>query len=346
MATLEQIVDVQITRQTRVPTQRGFGTPLILGDSDRFTAGERVRTYTSIDQVEADFTSGDKEIELAQDLLSQQVRPTEFKIGQREAGDTAGATGWTEALNAIEAIDGDWYGLLVESVTQADIEEIAQNFVESRIKQFFALTNDAAVPAGTAANVALNLNAAALDRTSVWYSGDTDNSVASAISGLQLPKAPGSTNWAYKTLSGPSFDDLTPTEQQNIENAKANQYIRVAGINITQFGTVASGEYIDVIRGADFLQARIQELVYFELINSEKIPYTNNGIAQVENRLREALNLGVNNQIINPDFTISTPDVADVSQIDKGNRFLPDVTFEATLTGAINKTQIRGTLVL
>jgi hypothetical protein len=242
MATLEQIVDVQITRQTRVPTQRGFGTPLILGDSDRFTAGERVRTYTSIDQVEADFTSGDKEIELAQDLLSQQVRPTEFKIGQREAGDTAGATGWTEALNAIEAIDGDWYGLLVESVTQADIEEIAQNFVESRIKQFFALTNDAAVPAGTAANVALNLNAAALDRTSVWYSGDTDNSVASAISGLQLPKAPGSTNWAYKTLSGPSFDDLTPTEQQNIENAKANQYIRVAGINITQFGTVASGE--------------------------------------------------------------------------------------------------------
>ena len=346
MATLEQIVDVQITRETKVPTQRGFGTPLILGDSDRFTAGERVRTYTSIAQVEADFTTGDAEIDIARDLLSQTVRPTQFKIGQREAGDTAGATGWTEALTAIEAIDDDWYGLILESRVQADVEEVAQNFIESRIKQFFALTSDADVKNGVASNVLENLNAAALDRTSVWYSDDTDNHLASAVVGLQLPKDPGSTNWAHKTVSGPAFDALTPTQQNNIESDNGNQYIRVAGINTTQFGQVVSGEYIDVIRGADFLQARIQELVFFELINSEKIPYTNDGIAQIENRLREALDLGVNNQIINPDFTITVPDVADISVLDKGNRFLPDVEFQATLTGAINKVQIRGRLVL
>lgn len=346
MATLNQIVDVQITRETKVPTQKGFGTPLILGDSDRFTAGERIRTYTSIAQVEADFTTGDLEIDMARDLLSQSIKPSEFKIGQREATDSAGVTGWTEALVAIEAIDDDWYGLTCESRSQADIEEIAQNFIESRIKQYFALTSDADVKNGVAANVLKNLNAAALDRTSVWFSDDADNYLASAIVGLQLPKAPGSTNWAHKTVSGPSFDNLTPTQQGNIEGDKGNQYLRVAGVNTTQFGQVVSGEYIDVMRGADFLQARIQELVFFQLINSEKIPYTNDGIAQIENRLREALNLGVNNQIINDDFTITVPDVADISVIDKGNRFLPDMEFEATLTGAINKTQIRGRLVL
>lgn len=346
MATLSQIVDVQITRESRVPSQKGFGVPLILGDSDRFPAGERIRTYTEISEVEADFTAGDIEIDLARDLLAQDVRPTSFKIGQVEGADGAAPTKWTTALTAIEAIDNDWYGLILESKDQADIEEVAQNWIESRIKLFLARTSDAAVKDATAGNVLENLNAAELDRTAIFYSEDTDNYLDAAIAGLQLPKDPGSTNWAYKGLSGPEFDALTPTEADNITNNEGNIYIRVAGLNVTQFGTVASGEYIDVIRGSDFLQARIQELVYTELVQSEKIPYTNDGIAVVENRLREALQLGVNNQIINPDFTITVPDVADVTEADKGNRFLPDVEFQATLTGAINKVQIRGRLVL
>lgn len=346
MATLSQIVDVQITRESRVPSQRGFGTPLILGDSDRFTAGERIREYTDLAGVEADFTSGDVEIDIARDLLAQQVRPSSFKIGQVEAGDGAAPTKWSTALTAIEAIDDDWYGLILESKDQADIEEVAQNWVESRIKQFFALTADADVKNDVASNVLENLNAANIERTSVWFSEDVDNYLSAAIAGLQLPKDPGSTNWAYQTLSGPDFDDLTPTEQSNITDAKGNIYIRVAGLNITQFGTVAGGEFIDVIRGSDFLQARIQELVYAQLVQSEKIPFTNQGISLVENRLREALDLGVQNQIINEDYTITVPDVSAVSDLDKGNRFLPDVEFQATLTGAINKTQIRGRLVL
>lgn len=342
MASLNQLVDVLITRETKVPTQRGFGTPLIVGDSDRFTAGERIRTYTDIAAVEADFTAGDAEIDIARDMFSQTVRPPQIKIGQVEAGDSGD---YVAALTAIEAVDADWYGLVIESRVQATIEAVAV-FAESRIVQFFALTSDADVKNGVAANVLKNLNAAANDRTSVWYSDDTDNHLASAIVGLQLPKNPGSTNWAHKTVSGPAFDALTATQQQNIETDKGNQYIRVAGINVTQFGQVVSGEFIDVIRGSDFLQARIQELVYFELVNSEKIPYTNDGIAMIEARLREALQLGVANQIINDDFEIITPDVADISVLDKGNRFLPDVEFEATLTGAINKTRIRGRLVL
>jgi hypothetical protein len=340
---LSSIVDVQITRETQVPTQMGFGTPLILGESDRFTAGERIRTYTEIAQVEADFTAGDPEIQAAQEMFGQEIRPEQIKIGQVEAGDSGDHVA---ALNAIELVDNDWYGLFLVSRVQADIEAVAQNYIESRIKILIATSSDTALRDGTAGNVGEVLNAAALDRTSVWYSADTDNDLTAGLLGLQLPKDPGSTNWAFKTIAGPAFDDLSPTQIQNIDNVKANHYTRVAGVNITRLGTMASGEFIDVIRGSDFIQARMQELVYFELLNSEKIPYTNDGIAAIENRMREALNLGVDNQIINPDFTITTPDVADISQIDKGNRFLPDMEFEATLTGAINKVQIRGRLVL
>ena len=342
---LSSIVDVTITRETKVPTQAGFGTPLILGDSDKFGAGERIRTYTEIAQVEADFAPSDPEVQAATDMFAQEVKPVEIKIGQVEAGDGAAPGKWTAALTDIQDIDDDWYGLFCTSRVQADVEVLAA-FIEARIKLYFPTSSDAALKDGTGGNVGEVLNAAAYDRSSVWYSGDADNDLTAALIGLQLPKDPGSTNWAYKTLSGPTFDALTPTEEGNIEGVKANHYTRVAGVNITRYGTVASGEYIDVMRGADFLAARIQELVYFELINSEKIPFTNDGIAIVESRLRQALNLGVDNQIINADYVITVPDVADVSVIDKGNRFLDNVEFEATLTGAINKVKINGRLVL
>ena len=106
------------------------------------------------------------------------------------------------------------------------------------------------------------------------------------------------------------------------------------------------GDYVDVIRGADWIQARMQEKILFTLVNSDKIPYTNDGIALIEADMREILITARDVNGILASFTIDTPDVADISAIDKGNRFLPQMEFEGVLAGAINKTQIRGRLVL
>ena len=212
MAGLNQIIDVQITRETKVPSQKGFGTPLAVGDSDRFTAGERIRTYASIEEVEADFTAGDIEIELARDLFSQEIRPPQIKIGQLEAADSGN---YVTALTAIQAIDDDWYGLVTETRAEADILAIAA-FIQARIKIYFATTSDSAVKDNTAGNVLEDLVAGGFFRTMLWYSEDTDNHLAAAIAGKQLPKDPGSTNWAYQTLAGPAVDSLTTTEQNNV----------------------------------------------------------------------------------------------------------------------------------
>lgn len=342
MAGLNQIIDVQITRETKVPSQRGFGTPLLLGDSDRFTAGERVRTYSSIEEVEADFTAGDIEIEMATDLLSQQIRPPEFKIGQVEAGDSGD---YVTALSAIEAIDNDWYGLVTETRAEADILAIAA-WIQARIKLYLATTSDAAVIANTAGNVLEDLVAGSFFRTMLWYSADTDNHLAAAVAGLQLPKLPGSTNWAYKGFSGPAVDQLSTTEQNNVTNNRGNIYITVNDLNISQFGQMPDGDFVDVIRGADFIQSRMQEKILFTLANTDKIPYTNDGIALIEADMREILVTARDVNGILASFTITTPDVSDISALDKGNRLLPNMEFEGVLAGAINKTQIRGRLVL
>lgn len=342
MASLNQIIDVQITRETQTPSQVGFGTPLIVGDSDRFTAGERVRTYTDIDQVVADFTTGDTEISMATDIFAQNPKPTQIMIGQVEAADSAD---YVVALNAITAVNNDWYGLCVETRAEADILAIAA-WVEARLKIFAALTSDAAVKAGTAGNVMEDLQAAAYDRTLPLYSEDTDNHLGAALLGKQLPKVVGGTNWAYQTLAGITVDNLTATEEQTIQGYNGNIYVSKKDINHTQFGTMASGEFVDVMRGSDFIQVRIQETIFQGLINSEKIPYTDSGIAKVDGYVREVLKRAQDINGILESFTTSVPKKVDISTLDIGNRFLPDLTFVGVLAGAINKTQIRGRLVL
>jgi hypothetical protein len=80
------------------------------------------------------------------------------------------------------------------------------------------------------------------------------------------------------------------------------------------------------------------------LVNSPKVPYTNAGITAIEGEIRRSLTEGVTNDFIatEPAFTVTTPNVSDVSQADKANRVLRNVTFQATLSGAIHVVEING----
>lgn len=339
---LSSIIDVQITRETKTPTQKGFGTLLILGESDRFGGVERIRSYSSIEEVEADFTVADPEIDMARSAFGQAVKPEQVKIGTLLAADQGS---YVTALTAISQIDDDWYGLATETESDANINLIAA-YIEARIKIYFANTRDAAVLAGTAGNVAEDLNAAAYDRTSLSYSGAASTQyLSSGLAGGQLPKVPGSVTYKFKTVAGVTADKLTTTQINNVESEKANHYTAVAGINIYQQGTVSSGEFVDVMIGADWIQARLQETIYQQLVNLDKIPYTNAGIAVVQNLMNQVLTQAVKNSIL-ADFKITVPDVSEISSLDKGARLLPDMEFVGTLAGAIHKVQIRGRLVL
>jgi len=111
---------------------------------------------------------------------------------------------------------------------------------------------------------------------------------------------------------------------------------------------MVSGEYFDVIHGLHWLEQTIKENIFGMLTtisnSNSKVPYTNEGIALIRNQLEASLKVAVTRGIINADYTITTPDVFDVSSQDKADRILRNVTFTATLTGAINKSEINGTV--
>jgi hypothetical protein len=347
---------VKIYKCTTAGTSAASGGPT--GTSSAITDGTVVWQYVgSKSNVTA--TDGTTKVTVAADTVADVFS---LWVSDTTLMDVADVTangspsGIAEDLTAIRAEYDDWYCLLPTNQGSAVLQAAAAAIEGyTSPKKMIASSPDTAIfDSSSTTDVAAVLNTAAYDRTSIMYHHKSNLQFpASAWAGVCLPKDPGAITWAYWTLTGVDYTVLNATQIAAIEGKKANYYVLKSGISNTYFGTMASGEYIDIIRGTDALQARIQEYVYAALSNADKIPYTNVGVGQIENRLRQALNeftvtpADSERLLTNdPIYTVTVPDVANVSATDKGNRLLPDVTFNAVYAGAIHKTEIAGTISL
>jgi hypothetical protein len=162
--------------------------------------------------------------------------------------------------------------------------------------------------------------------------------------GGQLPKDPGSITWKFKQLVGVTPDVLTTTAVNNIEGKNGNTYQTVGGVSITQQGVVASGEFIDIIRGVAWIESRLGEEIFTVLVNADKIPYTDPGVGVIVGTTRAFLTgPAVDNSVLTENtISVSAPLVADISDANKASRLLPDVEFSGTLAGAVHKVILNG----
>jgi hypothetical protein len=257
-----------------------------------------------------------------------------------------------DSLDAVEGADDDWYAIACTDRTSAVVQAIAL-WAESRVKLFGTASADPNIidqAVGTdTTSIAALFNNAGYVRSFVLYHQDAANDYPEcAWFGRCLPFQPGSETWAFKTLTTMAYSDLTTNQSNNARNKKANTYEYVAGVGITQNGTVSGNEYIDIIRGVDWLTSTIQTYVFSVLVNSPKVPYTDAGITTIEAQIRRALQEGVENSFLtnDPDFVVTVPKAANVSSADKAARILRNVSFQATLAGAIQAVQINGTVTV
>lgn len=343
---LRDIVDVQIDRQTTPVSRAGFGTLLIVVESADTGAeiadAERVRTYGSIDEVGEDFTSDDAALLAATAAFSQEPRPVQLKVGLKGTDED-----YDEALDAITDLDPDWYGIVIESREDADIENVA-DWVEARTKLYLAASDSAGVlDPQDDTDIASTLQAASYARTGLIYHGDAgdDEYPDAAWMGRMLPTDPGSATWAFKTLAGVPAEAFTGEERGALEDKNANWYEEVAGVAITRGGTSAEdGTYLDITRGIDWLEARLAEDVFTAIANAQKIPFTDLGVAQIEAAIRARLQIAIDREVLaaEPEPDVDVPAVADVPASERADRILPDVSFTATLAGAVHRVEIRG----
>lgn len=272
--------------------------------------------------------------------------------------------GIPEDLSAISDENEDWYMLLLSDRDDQSILSAARS-IETQRRTFLAQSSDAQIvdtpfDAVTPPDIASKLKALSFARTAVAFATNDTNDVAAAWAGIQLPKTPASSTWKFKTLVGVLVDAFTATQLVNIKAKDANGYREIAGRNITFEGTVAQGEFLDVIRGIDKLFQDIQANVFGTLLKNDKIPFTNSGIQLIAADVRAALQTSLSAGLIaesrpnaltgeeeSPAFTVAPPNVADIPAADRENRIIPatnPIVFEGTLAGAIHAVNVSGTL--
>ena len=342
--TIEDIVNVQITRETTAISRLGFGTLLIAGEHNRFVP--RVKYYANIEEMTADgFIAADEEYIAALAVFGQNPRPNRIAIGRIADGDDDIA----ESLDTISAEDDDWYGLMLVSRVAADVTGAAA-WTQARSKIFGTASEAAAVLDATSnGDIAATLKTSGHSRTFVIYHASAATIYPEAAwFGTQLPTDPGSSTWAFKDLEGIPVSSLSLAQRTAVLDKNANTFELRAGSRITREGKMASGEYIDIIRGIDWLEARLTERIFGRLVNAPKIPYTDAGVAIIEGEIRAQLDQAIAQGVlaVDPEPAISTPLVSQVSANDRANRMLPNVTFTATLQGAVQSININGIVTI
>lgn len=261
-----------------------------------------------------------------------------------------------QTMAAIQSYDNDWYGWCLASRVQADILAAA-NWTESVRKLFgTAIAEVGAYNPESTTDTGYLLYNGNYFRTFWFFHKDaaTDFPEA-AVMARCFAILPGGETWANKKLAGVTTDPLTETQYIAITGKNGNTFERFRNISITQNGKVAAGEWIDVIRFRDWLQEEITINVFNALVNNDKIPYTDEGIAIIEAQIRQALELGTRRGGIAPieydedgnenyGYTISVPLSSSISANQKATRVLQDVSFTARLAGAIHVVEITGSL--
>lgn len=256
-------------------------------------------------------------------------------------------TGVASDLAQINAIDNDWYALILCDRSAIQILEAA-SYIESVRKIFAAATGDSAVITAGTSDIGSVLKAKGYNRTFLIYTADHASGPEGAELGNILPRSVGSYTLKFKTLVGITPDALSETQYTIAKSKNVNVHTVVAGAGMLEEGVVASGEFLDTIINADWIHVNMQADIFQALRDAPKIPYTNNGANVIESCIRKRLQLAVTAGILtdDPAYTVTVPLITDQDPADKVTRKLAGITFTGYLAGAVHAVQINGSVLV
>lgn len=260
-------------------------------------------------------------------------------------------------MAAIKKADNEWYGLVSSDRTKQVQLDFAA-WTETQEKLFGIASSEADILAqGVTTDVISTLKNTQYFRTFASYSAMAAVQYGdSAWMNRVFTIAPGGETWALKRLAAITPDNLSATERITVLGKGGNTFeFYQPTIAVTNPGKTAAGEWIDVIRGRDWLKNLIQTNMVQVMVNRDQIPYTDQGIQLCANNLRKSLQQAVNAGVIAPDeidpetgktvpgFVIFAPASQSIDPLVKASRVLT-LTFQARLAGAIHVVNITGSL--
>lgn len=343
------ITDVKVyIKSSLVAGRLGFGFPLILSSLAGTTAPADVSNYKEYNSLLALTEDYDIETDIyktAELMYYQDDGPRTIAVCQTQ-------------LNAVAAItalaEKGWRQLVVLPGEPEDPENDPADSTHAQIATTIELYDDKLyfMHATTTTEIAEVANkertiAMFYDATTTWPA------VEAAIVGASAGREPGS--FTYKNLIIRQVDPietLTEAGVDDLHDAGGITLLRKAGDVVTSEGINTNKEFIDIVDSKDFIISNIEYDTQKLLNNSAKVPYTDSGIAQLENCtinvLKTAYNMGIiaddDNGI--PMFATNFLPRADMSEADRASRIYTGGIFSFSLAGAIHKVEINGELII
>lgn len=362
---IEQVIDLQIRNVTSNTYTRDLNTILILAKHTLFTAPELYREYTnSLSALDAGFENYSYVYEALSTLFSQEVKPAKVIVGR---GVTATAGDYFTAYEQMLMIPQGWLWLISDLRDVDEQIEIAK-LGESNKKFYLAATHSAdALNPTITTDLGSRVKALSLNNTATWYddalvptilpdfvpnnTATLPNSSEAAILGRCANGTAGTVNFRLKKLIGvkvPTSID-TNTKLTTLNNKNYNFAATLEGQTRSYgSGKVGSGEWIHIRLGITWLEVGMREDLFYTVADTEKLVYENEGAAAIESAIRSRLSRGQKIGIIAKDspIEVSVPNVLDLTPQQRGTGILPDVTFSARMSGAIQGAIVRGGVYL
>jgi hypothetical protein len=252
---------------------------------------------------------------------------------------------WTEALDAVIAENNDWYALVSEVHTKTEQLELTAA-IQAQHKIYVTSTTDVnSISTATTDLGYLNKNSGVTRTSTIYLPTASTEFPEAAWVGALLPQVVGAASWNFKRAALVSASNLSSTARTNLRNKNVNMFTTVAGVNIFQDGVMADGRPMSEIIISDWIHARMQEQIYFRLINLLKIPFTRAGFAVIEGEMRSVLQQAQSNGAIDT-FSVISPDPLAIPSNQRAQGIAGTFTFTARLAGEVKNVIIRGTLTI
>lgn len=371
-----RVVDVNLTRNDRFPSRRGFGTQLILSEvavAGEVDASNRTKLYASMEELEADWASTTEVYDAAQAAFAQNPRPLRIKVGYVDPAVATDDDGLKSELDDIYDSDQAWYMVTITAAMRDDdkLDGLVE-WIESKNKIAMIDSNDVLLEDDTdTTNIAARHKGTA-ERTAVFYHTDASEYLASAMAAYVSTRNFDQVNSAYtlkykkaklvSTLNIGS-DALTAVTgfsealgQSESVGHCANTYIDIGDQDFLVEGSmITQNVFLDEIHATDWIIARTEEETLAMFLNNARVPYTDQGMQQIASVPRAIMNQAVRAGIVAKDINpetgeyeaavrVEVPSVFDVPESQRKMRISPAISVTFRYAGAVHYTTINYTM--
>lgn len=264
----------------------------------------------------------------------------------------------------------NWYAAVLLAGVNSDHLLIAPLIEAMNNKHLYGVTSQEAgvLVAATTTDIAYQLKQFAYKKTITQYSSSNPYAVVSALA-RQLTVDYGGNNTTitlmYKQEPGITPENMNATQIAALEGKNCNVFVAYNNDTaILEPAKTASGLFIDVVTGTDWLAIEMQTRLYNLLYTSPtKVPQTDAGTALLVTTCEGVLSQGVANGLLAPGtwqsggfgilaqndflpkgFYVYAPKVATQSQSDRAARKSVPIQIAAKLAGAVHEVFVAVTV--